>query len=89
MRRWVFGDGARGAPSRRYRADWIPAYAGMTVNVGAAMRGRGATLTLALSQRERVIFAVVRRIRIAAAHTGGIIVTCWGREGDAGGVAGA
>ena len=59
------------APSWRLRADWIPAYAGMTVNVGAA--ALGATLTLALSRREREFGIVVPRGA--------------GREGDAGGVA--
>ena len=35
------GDGARGAPSWRYRADWIPAYAGMTGRgVGSCLRGQ-------------------------------------------------
>ena len=33
------GDGARCAPSWRLRADWIPAYAGMTGGVGSRFRG--------------------------------------------------
>ena len=60
-------------------------------------RGGGGALTLALSQRERVIFAAVGggiiaiaagRVRIGDAG----VVVGWGgagREGDAGGVAGA
>ena len=37
---------SRGAPSWRYRADWIPAYAGMTVlvEVLALRAGRGAPI---------------------------------------------
>ena len=35
-------DGAQRAPSWRYRAAWIPAYAGMTARVGSRLRGQGA-----------------------------------------------
>ena len=47
-------DGARSAPSWRLRADWIPAYAGMTVMgwVGLARERRGAGhLVMALARR--------------------------------------
>ncbi len=40
-RRGWLGDWALRAPSRRYRADWIPAYAGMTV-IGVGSRFRGS-----------------------------------------------
>ena len=37
---WGLGDGARCAPSWRYRAEWIPAYAGMTVGYAKVSRHR-------------------------------------------------
>ena len=49
MGEWL-GDGALRAPSWRYRADWIPAYAGMTWPRVMKGTGRGAPV-VALSRR--------------------------------------